>query len=177
MTARPPSAWGGIELRQRKGEPMLPLILGFVLFIVGALAPQGISTAPGLADLPNLPAAAGDHAQAPTAVEEAGRPAALPAGKDATGEDEAVPAEARKPDEPPVDTTGAPETVDLSGVPAADEAKVPDVVGADEHADLPDQAGSNEAGPPSDVPADEASDAGACAVEKHGKDAADCSHG
>jgi hypothetical protein len=158
---------------------MLALILAFVLTVLGALAPQGLGNAPGLADPPTIPAAAEDHSQAPAVLDKSGRPDTVPAdGADHasnSGTDDNDAAE--QPEAKPVDTSDAPETVDLSGVPASDAANVPDEVGADSHADLPDQAGGDEAGPPSEVPPAQASDTGSCASSAHGKAAADCHNG
>jgi hypothetical protein len=151
---------------------MLALILGFVMTVVAAIAP-GIGDAPGLADLPALPADAIGHSQAGDALEDSGQPAELPANVDAPKAPEATQAtdvvEASKPDTvPPVDVSDAPSVIDLTDVPANEEANVPETVGADDHA--PDV----DAGPPSDIPAEEAAPTGACAANAKGAGAADC---
>jgi hypothetical protein len=144
---------------------MLATILAFVIAVVTGLA-SGPSHAPGLAD-PSLPtqAVAEQHSKALEALAKSGRPTELPARPENAGSDqpagdvadtpddgetagapEDVPADggqANKPETPPVDTSNAPEEIDLSNVPANENASVPDSVGADEHADLPDQAGGN----------------------------------
>ena len=165
---------------------MLEAILLFLLSVVGALAP-GVGEAPGLVALPELPAVVGERVQ--EALGQADLPAQLPAGEaalaGAADEElvadapvvEVVPAEA-----PPVDVSNAPASIDLSGVPAAEHASVPDTVGAGQ---VPAQAGPPSeipAGPPSEIPEpavevpanDAADETAACAAGARGAEAAAC---
>jgi hypothetical protein len=166
---------------------MLALILGMVLAWVTGFSP-GLGHAPGITNPASVPTAAGDHSQAVDAVTNAGKPDAVTATDETTnpvdegkpetvppvdtGQPETVPpVQTGQPETvPPVDTSNAPAEIDLSGVPANDDANVPDTVGAADQAELPDQAGGVEGG----LPADEAAPTGACAANVQGQDAADC---
>jgi hypothetical protein len=139
---------------------MLAAILAFAIAIVTALS-HGNGDAPGLTN-PSLPVQAGaeQHSNAETALAESGRPATVPAdnaaGENGTGGDstrapEDVPVgggQVNQPEQPTVDTSNAPEAIDLGDVPAQENenANVPDTVGANEHADLPEQAGGDAGG-------------------------------
>jgi hypothetical protein len=131
-----------------KDVPMLAAILAFVIATVTALS-NGTGDAPGLANA-SLPAAAVAelHSNAVEALANAGRPETLPAIQDGAIASEDVQigeGQENQSDQPVVDTSNAPEEIDLGNVPAQENenANVPETVGANDHADLPDQAGGN----------------------------------
>jgi hypothetical protein len=151
---------------------MIQAIIAFILLALGSLAPgiaDGFSV-PGLASLPDVVA---ERGASDTGLEHSQRPGELPVGEGAGNAQQGKPADVPRGEQgagngnaqygkpadlpptggngggqqgAPVDTSGAPQVIDLSGVPAAEQSNVPTVI------TLPEQAGGGQGGPPVEKP-------------------------